>query len=83
MKDYDTFACATATNRCDLHQPTGDRLGDRMPVHFKLVDIRMENSKECQSDPALILNSRHGLQLGASLFDRAKRADSNARIDPG
>ncbi len=83
MKDHDTRGYVGLTNRCDLHQPNGDMSSGRMPVHFKLIDIRMEDSKEFQSDTASILNSRDGLQLGASLFERAKRADSSGRIDPG
>lgn len=72
MKDHDTCGCLALTNGCDRHQPTGDRLRDRMTGYSKFTEIQMESSIECQSDTFLVLNSRHGLPLGASLFGRAK-----------
>jgi hypothetical protein len=83
MKDHDTRGYVGLTNACDLHQPEDNRFGVRMPTHSKLNDIRMESSKECQSDTVSVLNSRHGLQLGANLFERTKRVDSSGRIDLG
>lgn len=56
---------------CDLHHPAGDQVRDRMPIHFKITEIQMESPNGCQSETVLVLNSRHGLPLGAILFERA------------
>ena len=48
MKDHDTRGYVGLTNRCDLHQPAGDRLADTVPVHSKFIDIQIESSKERQ-----------------------------------
>lgn len=70
MKDHDTRGYVALTNSCDLAHLSGNRMSGRMPIHSKLTEIQMESSKECQSDTVLLLISHHGLQLGASLFER-------------
>lgn len=83
MKDHDTCACMALTNSCDLHQPTVDKLGERMQTHSKLTEIRMESSKECQygpfrfSIPAMVCRSVRFCSLAP------KGTDSSGRIELG
>jgi len=59
---------------CDLHHPIRNNLRDRIPLHFKLNEIQMDSPSGCQSDTVMVLNSLHGLPLGAILCGRAKKS---------